>query len=82
MTLTLKISRRGTIRCLYDELLDLSALGSRSIQRASHVEPTSDGRWIADLGLSAGPVLGPFEKRSTALKAEIDWLLSHRLGGS
>ena len=42
MLLTLKISRRGTIRCLYDELLDLSALGAGSIQRASHVEPTSD----------------------------------------
>ena len=50
----------GTIRCLYDEGLDLHTLGQPRISRASHVEPTGDGRWTADLGLVGGPVLGRF----------------------
>jgi len=33
----------------YTEALDLAALGSLSIRRASHVEPDEQGRWWADL---------------------------------
>jgi len=64
----------GTGRCLYDETLDLSQLGHVSIRRASHVEPTDDGRWQADLSPVDGPVLGPFARRSEALSAEVEWL--------
>ena len=64
----------GTIRCLYDETLDLATLGSRTIQRASHVEPDEQGRWWADLAPSSGPRLGPFPLRSEALRAEQVWL--------
>ena len=64
----------GTAKCLYGEELDLNALGQLSIQRGSHVEPTENGQWTADLSPMNGPALGPFRNRSTALKAEREWL--------
>jgi hypothetical protein len=49
------------------------------IVRASTVEPDRDGRWHADLRLLLGPVLGPFDRRSDALAAEVAWLEEHWL---
>jgi hypothetical protein len=70
----LMVSRQGHVHCLYDECLDLSALGRLTIRRASHVEPTGDGQWTSDLGPLCGPVLGPFPLRSAALAAEQGWI--------
>ena len=67
----------GEVRCVYDETIDLNALGTLAIQRASHVEPATDGRWQADLSPVAGPVLGPFANRSQALSAEQAWLAAN-----
>jgi hypothetical protein len=64
----------GTVRAIYAEVIDLTNLGSALISRASHVEPDSQGRWMADLSPVSGPVLGPFKLRSEALTAELDWL--------
>ena len=64
----------GAVRCIYGEAIDLSTLGNPSISRGSHVEPTEDGRWTADLSPVGGPMLGPFGVRSEALAAELDWL--------
>lgn len=75
----LVISSGGSIRCLYDESLDLRALGKLSISRGSHVEPDQDGRWIADLAPVGGPRIGPFDNRSEALAAETAWLNEHWL---
>ena len=69
----------GTCHCIYDETIDLHALGELHIQRASHVEPTADGQWTADLSPVSGPVLGPFPCRTQALKAETAWLDDHWL---
>jgi hypothetical protein len=73
------IDAEGNVRCIYDETLDLRVLGELSITRASHVEPTGDGRWTADLSPVSGPVLGPFVNRSAALRAELNWLSRHWL---
>ncbi|MGH7358818.1 MAG: hypothetical protein ACREJR_08390 [Candidatus Rokuibacteriota bacterium] len=68
----------GTVRFLYDDALrGLLALGPPTIRRASHVEPTPDGQWTADLGPMDGPVLGPFETRAAALDTERAWLVHH-----
>jgi len=68
----------GGVRFVYDDALrDLLALGKPSIRRASHVEPTPDGQWTANLGPMQGPVLGPFETRGAALDAERAWLVHH-----
>ena len=75
----LVIQPDGSLKCVYGEAIDLHALGQVSISRGSHVEPDSNGRWIADLAPVAGPRLGPFSKRSDALAAEIDWLEHHWL---
>ena len=74
------VDSQGVIRCLYDEALDLTELGSLAIERGSHVEPTSEGAWLADLSPVNGPCLGPFQARSLALAAERAWLETHWLG--
>ncbi len=68
------IESGGVVRCIYGEEIDLSALGSPVISRASHVEPDQQGRWQADMGPVGGPSLGPFDHRSEALDAEHEWL--------
>jgi hypothetical protein len=68
------IESGGRVRGIYGEEIALEALGPMVISRASHVEPDDHGRWMADLSPVGGPVLGPFEKRSEALEAEVHWL--------
>ena len=77
----LVISPGGAVRCIYAEEIDLATLGSPAITRASHVEPTPDGRWLADVSPAGGPKLGPFLLRSQALAAETSWLEAHWLLG-
>ena len=76
----LVVTPAGEVRALYEEVLDLSALGPLAIARASHVETDANGRWWADLAPMSGPVLGPFALRSEALAAEVAWLSAHWLG--
>lgn len=73
------VDARGRVRCVYDEAIDLTLLGTLSVERASRVEPDVDGRWWADLAPVSGPMLGPFERRSVALAAERQWLTDHWL---
>jgi len=75
----LVISPAGIVRCIYGEDLDLHALGSPQIQRASAVEPDEFGQWWADLSPVSGPRLGPFIRRGEAVGAEVNWLASHWL---
>jgi hypothetical protein len=73
------VESSGAVRCIYSEHIDLGALGSPAITRASHVEPDPQGRWLADLSPVGGPLLGPFPRRSQALDAERRWLETHWL---
>jgi hypothetical protein len=75
----LLIEASGTVRCVFGEQIDLGQLGQLSIRRGSHVEPTPDGQWTADLAPVQGPLLGPFPTRTAALKAEVTWLQEHWL---
>lgn len=69
------------VKYIYNELLDLSDISPETnIARASHVEPTAAGQWTADMAPSGGPVLGPFQKRSEALAAEVEWLREKMCG--
>lgn len=68
------IKQDGTVRCLYGESIDLHCLGHLILVRGSHVEPNECGQWFADLAPVGGPRLGPFERRSAALHAEVAWL--------
>tara|TARA_R110002049_G_scaffold4601_5_gene32455 strand:+ start:641228 stop:641494 length:267 start_codon:yes stop_codon:yes gene_type:complete len=70
----LVVSTDGTTRSIYDERFDMRLMGRIEIFRASHVEPTPSGDWLADLAPVDGPQLGPFENRSEALAAEVAWL--------
>jgi hypothetical protein len=73
-TMELLIDTDGTARSIYGELFDLSALGAVEIRRASSVEPDALGSWWADLAAVGGPRLGPFQRRSDAIAAEVSWL--------
>jgi hypothetical protein len=66
----------GTIRAIYAEEIEFDSLGHAVIIRASHVEPDERGCWLADLSPVNGPVLGPFNRRSEALAAELAWLVT------
>ena len=72
--MNLVIEKNGLVRGIYGEEIALDALGPVKIERASHVEPDEHGRWLADLSPVGGPVVGPFERRSEALGAEVAWL--------
>ena len=71
------IAPNGTALAIYDEAIDLHTLGTTTITRASHVEPNASGQWFADM--VDGPQLGPFDRRSEALQAEVMWLTENRL---
>jgi hypothetical protein len=78
--MNLIIEANGLVRGIYGEEIALDALGPLEINRASHVEPDQHGHWSADLSPVGGPVLGPFDRRSEALLAEVEWLEEHWLG--
>jgi hypothetical protein len=48
--------------------------------RISNWTRSWSGQWIADMGPSRGPVLGPFTQRCDAIDAEVMWLIQHRHG--
>ena len=75
----LVIDMRGQVRCIYFETIDLAALGKLRIRRASHVEPDVNGQWHVDLTEIGGPKFTGFDKRSSALEAEIAWLRANWL---
>ena len=72
--LIINFNEDGTADTLYTEEINLKSLGDLHMKRASHVEPTEDGMWTADMSPVNGPVLGPFETRTIALQAEVKWL--------
>jgi hypothetical protein len=74
------IEKDGSVRGIYGEAINLASLGPLAINRASHVEPDVQGRWLADLSPVGGPVLGPYHRRSEALEAEVAWLEVNWLG--
>ena len=73
------VENSGAVRFVYSETLDLRPLGPVHIRRGSHVEPTCDGKWTADLSPVGGPMLGPYATRSEAIEAELTWLAEHWL---
>lgn len=78
--MNLIVERDGSVRGIYGEEIALDALGPLKIERASYVEPDDCGRWLADLSPVSGPLLGPFNRRSEALEAEVAWLAANWLG--
>lgn len=78
----LVIDAAGTTNCIYTDFLDLARLGEIRVRRASQCEPDERGRLWADLAPVAGPQLGPFKRRSDALRAEVAWLRQHWLSRS
>jgi len=80
---TISVSPTGVITAIYDDALaGLFDQGETTIRRASHIEPTPSGKWIADMSPAIkhynlecdNPILGPFDLRADALAAEHRWL--------
>lgn len=81
--MTVRIDPDGTIQFIYsDQLRPLLDLGQADIRRASHVEPTQDGRWQADMSPVGGPALKPVDFRARALQVEREWIERHYLRAS
>ena len=82
----IKVTPSGAVSMIYNEAYDMSAHGPTKIRRASQVEPNADGKWEADMSLlgeeHAGVILGPFDDRSDAITAEVDYINKHYLGVS
>jgi hypothetical protein len=74
--MVLTVTPTGDLRCVYTEALDLDEFGQADIRRASAVEPGPDG-WYALIVV--GETLGPFPRRSEAIRAEVLWLEEHVL---
>lgn len=73
----IKINPDGTINLLYTEDICVEELGKvDSIKRLFHVEPTQDNKWTATVNRDTSEcvMLGPFDKRSEALEAEVTWI--------
>lgn len=64
----------GSCVFIYEDEHPLLTLGRPSTRRASHVEPTEDCRWQADMGPVGGPVLDEAETKKEALHLEVRWL--------
>ena len=79
MATEIVIGPKGDARSIYDDTFDFACLGDLKIRRVSFVEPDDQGHWFADLSPVLGPTLGPFDKRSAALEAELNWLRLHAL---
>ena len=75
----LLVQTDGSMRCVYEEAIDLAVFGKLTIHRASLVEPDASGQWRVDLSPVGGPRLGPFSRRSEALATERRWLLEYWL---
>lgn len=79
--LVVKFSPDGQTQFIWnDKLKDLFNEGTGAIRRASHVEPTPEGRWVADLAPVGGPVLEAKDTRAEALEAEVAWLEANIIG--
>lgn len=76
------VDSRGTLRMVFDDRVDMRSVGTVTIRRGSHVEPTADRRWTADLSPVIGPVFGPFDSRREALDAEVTWLNTYWLAAN
>jgi len=70
----LVVKPTGILIGIYDDSLDYGKFGKHRIRRVSYVEPDEQGRWFADMTLSEGPILGPFDKRHEAITAELEFL--------
>jgi len=73
----IRITEQGMKFIYKDDLKPLLNQGQGNIKRASHVEPTQDNKWSADMGPVGGGILGPYETRQEALDAEVAWLEKH-----
>lgn len=74
-----EIDDRGRLAFLWDDrLVAFRDLGELRIDRASYVEPTPEGYWMADLAPLGGPRLGPFSLHGAAIEAEREWIARHR----
>lgn len=66
--------KNGEIQYIYNEDLNINDIGKVNIKRVSKVEPDKDGKWYVDLSLIGGEKINGFNKRSNAIKYEIDWI--------
>lgn len=81
MNIRIAIPCDGDVQLIYkDDVADaIKAIGKATTVRASHVEPTPDNKWQADMSPVGGPKLPATDTRQESLDLEVAWL-NKRLG--
>ena len=74
-----RFNANGEAVFIYEDGHPCLKLGRAETKRASHVEPTEDGMWQADMGPVGGPRLSKSISRSTSLKLENEWMTENLL---
>ena len=69
-----RFTAAGEAVFIYEDRHPLLELGRGETKRASHVEPTEDGLWQADMGPVGGPKLNMTNGRDESLIMEISWI--------
>lgn len=69
-----RFNANGEAVFIYEDDHPCLELGRGITKRASHVEPTEDGMWLADMKPMNGPVLSPTSSRSGSLVLETQWI--------
>jgi hypothetical protein len=69
-----RFDANGEVVYIYEDGHPLMQLGNPFIKRASHVEPTKEGMWVADMAPVGGSALPAQVFRAGALDLEMTWL--------
>ena len=75
-----RFDAKGEAVFIYEDGHPCLELGRGETKRASHVEPTEDGMWQADMGPVGGSLLEKSNNRANALSKEREWLESYLIG--
>lgn len=74
-----RFTAHGEVVFIFEDHHPMMELGPATIQRASHVEPTEDAMWQADMKPMGGPKLMPTTSREQSLLLERAWLQRNTL---
>ena len=72
------VIKDGVVTSLYTEEIDLRALGTLHVERASNVEWDDNAQgWVVTLANGSKPLYEVFRTRDEAIAAEVEYLQAH-----
>lgn len=74
-----RFNANGEAVFIYEDGHPCLDLGRVQTKRASHVEPTENGLWCADMSPIDGPLLEETRSRKQSVSREHQWISENRL---